>query len=151
MRSDSSPKLASDEVIRRLQETLLGAVLMGRPLPGSNQPTSFPDFSFIERQPVVYLAEENLSGAISVEGLPKPLRILPRDELLKEARAHGDLTYLYFHPPVEEGGALRFTLEAKIIPQNPEHHALGLSGLQVKFHQADGRWETTSDHGYFAT
>jgi len=143
--------MQSNEVIRQLQETLLSAVLMREALPGSDQPLNFPDFSFIERQPAIYLANENLAGQISIEGLQKPLRILSRDDLQQEARMHGDLTYLYFHPPVKENGAVRLTLEAKIIPQNPEHYALGLSGMQITFHEVDGRWEAIGDQSSFAT
>jgi len=47
--------MQSNEVIKQLQETLLTAVVMRKPLPGSDQsPLNFPDFAFIERQPVIY-------------------------------------------------------------------------------------------------
>jgi hypothetical protein len=142
----------STEVIKQLQETLLTAVLMHKPLPGSDQPLNFPDFSFIERQPVIYVVNENLAGPISIEGLPKPLHILSRDDLQQEARKHGDLTYFYFHPLAKENSAVRLTLEAKLIPQNPEHYALGLGGIQVTFHEVDGRWEALGDdQSSFAT
>lgn len=143
--------LPSNEVIKHLQEMLLNGVLMGRSLPGSGQPISFPDSSLIQSQPTIFLRDENLAGPLSIDGLAKPIRILSLEDLQQEARRHGDLTYLCFHPPLKENDAIRLTLEAKIIPKDPTHYALGLGGIQVVFHEVEGRWEAMGDQSQFAT
>jgi len=142
--------LPSDEVLRHLQETLLKAVLLSQALPGLNQPIIFPDLSFILRQPIIILVDENLAGRVTIEQPPKPFRIMSRENLLLEARTKGDITYLCFRPPEGEDKSVKLTLEAKIAPRDPAQLTLGLSGIQVKFQEVAGQWEAIEEPTFFA-
>jgi len=130
---------------------LLRSVLSREALPGSRQPVEMPDLSFVLRQSPVLLSNENLASSVSLEGLPVPVRVLSQEEIVEEARERGDTAYLRFQPAQEEGDAVRLTLEARILPQDPGSLALGLSGVQVRFQQADGQWETADEPSFFAT
>lgn len=141
----------SDEALGQLQETLLRAVLSRDFLPGGRQLVEMPDLSFVLRQPTVLLSNENLARSLLLEELPVPIRIISPEGIVEEARASGDIAYLRFQPAQEEGEAVRLTLEARIVPQDPGLHALGLSGVQVVFRQVDGRWETVDEPRFFAT
>ena len=131
----------SDEVLRHLQELILKAVLTGQPLPHSARPLNFPDISYIMGHSSIYLSNENLFGTTSIEGLPKPLRILSPEELSQEAREQGDLAYLLFRPPEKEDNSVRLTLEGRIAPRDPQQRMLGLSGVQVRFREDGGEWK----------
>jgi hypothetical protein len=136
-----TPSLPSDEALRHLQEQMLKAVITRQPLPNSSRPLNFPDLSFIMAHPNIYLSNENLFGSISVEGLPKPLRILSPEELSQEARAQGDIAYLLFRPPDKESHSVRLTLEGRIAPRDPQQRVLGLSGVQMTFRQDGDQWK----------
>jgi len=148
--TDIAPELP-DEALGHLQETLLRAVLSRESLPGGGQPVDLPDLPFVLRQPAVFLSNENLAGSLSLEALPVPVHILSQEDMVEEARESGDRAYLHFQRTQEEGDAVRVTLEAKIIPQDPGQHALGLSGVQVKFRKVDGQWVTVEDPRFLAT
>jgi hypothetical protein len=148
--TDSGSKLP-DEVLGHLQETLLRSVLSREALPGGTRPVEMPDLSFVLRQSTVLLSNDNLASSVSLEALPVPARVLSLEDIVKEAQERGDVAYLRFQPALEEGNAIRVTLEAKIIPQDARQHALGLSGVQVKFANADGRWMTVDEPRFFAT
>jgi hypothetical protein len=148
--TESGSKL-SDEVLGHLQETLLRSVLSREALPGGRRPVEMPDLSFVLRQSTVLLSNENLASSVSLEGLPVPVRVLSQEEIVEEARERGDTAYLRLQPAQEEGDAVRVTLEARIVPQDPGSLALGLSGVQVRFQQADGQWETVDEPRFFAT
>jgi len=142
--------VAEDDVVRRLQEMLLSAVLLRRPMPGSDRPLVLPDLEFVLRQGSVILTNENLSGRLSVEGLPKPLQILSPAEVRAKAEGEGDLAYVRFRPPSREDTVIRITLEARIAPRDPERVVLGLSGVQVDFQEVDGEWEVAGEPAFFA-
>jgi hypothetical protein len=143
--------LPSDEVLRQLQETLLKAVLLSQPLPGSSQPIVFPDLSFIQHQPTIIVLDENLAGPMLIEEVPTPIRRLRRETLRQEASTQGDITYLSFRPSTLEGNAVQLTLEAKIAPRNLKQRVLGLSGIQAKFEEFEGHWEVVDEPIFFAT
>jgi hypothetical protein len=140
-----------DEVIGRLQEALLKAILSGQPLPGSAQPMVLPDSSFILSQPTVFLIDENLAESISLEELSLPIRIVSLEALRETARAQGNVAYLRFQPAEKENNTIRLTLEARIAPEDPGQHILGLSGVQVKFHEISGQWKVIEAPSYFAS
>jgi hypothetical protein len=148
--TDIGSKL-SDEALGHLQETLLRAVLSRELLPGGRQAVELPDLSFVLRQPVVLLSNENLARSASLEGLPIPVHVLSQEEMVEEARQHGDIAYLHFQPAQQEDDAVGVTLETKIIPQDAGQHALGLSGVQVWFRQVNARWEAIDEPRFFAT
>ena len=110
-----------------------------------------PDLSFVLRQPTVLLSNENLARSLSLGELPVPLRIISPEDIAEEARASGDIVYLRFQPAHEENATVRMTLQARIVPQDPGVHALGLSGVQVRFRQAEGRWEAVDEPIFFAS
>lgn len=143
--------MLSNDVLRHLQKTLLKVVLLSQGLTGGNQIIKFPDLSFIQRQSTVILIDENLAHPFSIEELPTPIRILSREVILQEARKQGDIVYLRFQPTEREGNAVRLTLEAKIAFRDPDQRPLGLSGIQVKFHEFAGQWEITEEPIFFAT
>ena len=140
----------TDDTLRQLQAALLKAVLRGEPLPGGDQPVTLPDLAFVLRQPAVFLSDENLAGPISVEGAPRPVRVLSPEELAEEARGQGDVAYLRFGSAEREGDEVRLTLEARIASGDPQRRALGLSGLQVRFRREGDRWEVAADPASFA-
>ena len=142
MAESESESLPKDSVIASLQKTLLKAALLGETLPGGSRPLRLSDLDFILRHEHIYLSDENLAGDISVEGLPKPLRVMSREELQKQAEAEGDLAYLHFRPAEAVGGGVRLTLEGKLAASA---QPLGLSSVQVKFRDAGGHWESFDD------
>jgi len=150
MSSDQSQTLLSDDVLNQLQVILLRAVLLSQRLPGGDQPIMFPDLSFVLNQTAVILSDDNLVGSVSVAELLKPVRILSRETIEQEAHIHGDLTYLQFRPPELEDNDVWLTLEARIVPQDPDRRALGLSAIRVKFQEVAGRWEVADEPIFFA-
>ena len=145
--SSSQP---SNEMLRQIQETLLQAVLLSQPLPGNNEPLAFPDLPFILRQPAVIVLDENLMGPISVADLTNPVRFLSLEAIRKEAHTQGDITYLHFQPPVQEGDEVVITLEAQIAPHNPSQQTLGLSSVRIKFKQINDQWVAVEPPTFFA-
>jgi phage tail tube protein FII len=142
MSSEDAKSLPPDEVLHHLQETLLRAALTQQPLPHNERPLNFPDLAFILRHPNIFLSGENLFGAIVVEGLPKPLRILSTEELAQEAVREGDIAYLRFQPPQATGErSISLTLEGRIATQDTQQRVMGLSGVQVKFTEDGGEWK----------
>jgi ribosomal protein L21E len=137
-------KLLSDEALANLQRSLLGAVLHGRPLPGASRAPAFADRAFLQGRPTIALLDENLAPELSIDD-PRPLRRLSREELLEEARREGDVPYLRFSAPERVGDAVRLTLEASIVPADPEKQVLGLSGLQAAFRETDGEWRVEGE------
>lgn len=133
-----------------LQELLLRAVLLGQVLPGLDSPVNLPDLDFIVREPAIFVAEENLAGRLSAEGLGKPLRILAEAELKNRAQQRGDTAYLRFAEPVVEDGRVRVTMAAHIAPQDPERQVLGLSSVGVLFGQSEDGWEVLEGPLYTA-
>jgi hypothetical protein len=140
-----------NETLRHLQETLLEAVLLNQRLPGGEQPVLLPDLPWVLRQSTVILIDENLAESISAERLPMPISVLPLEALKEEARTRGDVAYLRFQPAEIQGDTVRLTLQAGIVPEDPNRRALGLSGLQVQFQEGADRWEVTSEPVFFAT
>jgi hypothetical protein len=144
LKARDSQSLPSNEILRRLQEALLRALLLGVPLPGSERPVRFPDLPFILRQPYVLLVDDNLAGPISIDEWPHPIRILPRETLMQEARTKGELTYLQFKLPVVREDAIELTLEARLAPHFRQG-ALGLSSIHAKFRNIAGEWQVAGD------
>ena len=125
--------------LARAQQALLTSALTGEALPGGG-PIRFADTAFVLRHESIYLVDENVSPGVSGRGLPKPLKILSRSELAREAGAQGDLAYLHFQPPrAEADGSVWLTLEGKIASGDKDAHPMGLSSVQVKFLVVDGR------------
>ena len=141
---------AGDEVLQGLQKTLLAAVLGRRPLPGMGRALVLPDLDFVLREESVVLADENLAGVLSPEGLPKPLRILSPEDIREEAASRGDVVYLRFQPVERDDDLVRLTLEARIAVGDRERAALGLSGVQVRFRPVGDEWEAVGDPAFFA-
>lgn len=138
------------EFVREAQEALLAATLLGRPLPGSDRPLTLPDIEFVHKQPSFILVDENLAPGIKLEGLPKPLEILPADELHAKAHREGDLTYIRFQPAEVGDDLIRLTLELRIAARDPERQPLGLSGVRVSLRRTDGDWQLAEEPALFA-
>jgi hypothetical protein len=86
---------------------------------------------------------------LSTEALPKPVQIVSADELRARA-AERDVAYLRFQPAEREDGTVRLTLEARLASRDPGRPTLGLSGIQVRFHEIAGRWEAAGEPVLFA-
>jgi hypothetical protein len=129
----------------------LKAVLLRRALPGLDERVIFPDLCFILRQPTVVLLDENLAGRVTMEEPPGPVRVRSREDLVREARARGDIMYLAFRPAQREDKSVTLTLEARIAPKDAAQLTSGLSGVQVKFEEVGGQWEATEEPVFFAT
>jgi hypothetical protein len=145
-----SQETLSDDVIRRLQESLMRAVLLGQCLPGSDQPVKFPDITFISRQTSVVVADENLAGPISIGELSIPIRVLSREALMQEARVQGDVFFFQFRPPEIEDNEIQLALELRIAAKDPSHRPLGLSGIIARFRNLAGKWEIVDEPTFFA-
>lgn len=142
-KQESTP---SDRELARLQELLLKAVLLDEPPPGGAGLPRLADLSFILRHTHVFLSEENLAGKISIEGLPKPLRVVSPEELRGLAREGGDVAYLRFQPPAGEGdGEVWLTLEGRLATRDEAQGSLGLSSVQVKFRKGGDGWQSTGE------
>ncbi|MBD2068240.1 hypothetical protein H6F93_12030 [Leptolyngbya sp. FACHB-671] len=145
MSSSYVKSVMSDEVLGRLQELLLEAVLLGQELPGFDQSVQFPDLSFLLEESIVTLIDENLANSISFEEISIPVRILSQEALLEEGYEKGNVAYLRFQPPEIEDNAVRLTLEAKIYSHDSSQFALGLSGIQVTFQRISGDWQVVNE------
>jgi hypothetical protein len=141
----------SDEALAGLQRSLLEAVLLDRPLPGAGRAPAFGDRDFLLARPTIVLLDENLAGSLSLDGLPRPVRRLSRDELLEEARREGDVPHLRFSAPEPVGENVRLMLSADIASADPERHVLGLSSVLATFRAADGDWEVEGEAVSLAT
>ena len=142
--------MLSKKVLLQLQETLLKAVLLSKPLPGHTQPIRFPDLSFVMRQSIIFLVDANLSGPILIEETPRPIRILSIETLLQESQEHGNITYLQFQPPEVIDDKVRLTLEARIATSDPNQQKLGLSNIHVKFLKIGDEWKVVDEPVYSA-
>ena len=140
----------SKREIGELQKTLTKSVLTGEPLPGSTRSVVFPDAAFLDRHPSVYVDDENISGGMSLEGVPKPVRIVSRDAVAAKASSEGDWTYLHFQAPVVKGNEVQLTLQGRIAPHDPAQRTVGLSTIQVTFRKVADRWELVGDPVYSA-
>ena len=125
-------------------------MLLSQSLPGYSQPISFPDLSFVLGHSEIFLVDEHLSGPMSIEGSPKPIRILSNEALLAEAQRHGDISYLRFQPPEVNGDTVRVTLEARIAPSDPNKGILGLSSIHVSFSRVADAWKVADGPVYSA-
>ncbi len=133
--------VVADEVLADLQRSLLEGVLLDRPLPGADRAPAFGDRAFFFGRATIALLDENLAGGLPLDGLPLPVRVVAREELLEEARREGDVPYLRFPPPEKIADAVRLRLEATIATADPHRQVLGLSSLQATFRKRDGGWE----------
>ena len=137
-------------VLLEFQELLLRAVLLGQLLPGQTEPVRLPDLSFVLREPVIYLLDEHLAGSVTLSDLAKPLRTLTVEEVTTLARRQGDIPYLHFLAPEATEDEVRLTLVARIVAQDPNKRALGLSGVQVTFVHRETGWTVAADPVYSA-
>jgi hypothetical protein len=134
----------AEEALRTLQEGLLQAVLLERPLAGTERPLAFPDRAFLLRQPEIPLLDENLAPGLAVAETPRPLRIVS-PQVLSELAAGGEVAYLHFHPAAVEGDDVTLTLEARLAAPEPARPTLGLSTVRATFRRLDGGWEAAGD------
>lgn len=133
--------MASNEVLLKLQESMVKAVLLGQPLPGHDQPIRIPDLEFLTRQEFIYLADSSLASGFDLQGLPKPLKIMPAETLRQEAQQRGDIAYLQFHVNEATDTAVNLRLETRIASSDPQRGELGLSSVQVKFSKQGDEWK----------
>jgi len=145
-----APPPLPQEVLAHLQHALLAAVLSRQALPGSDRPVALPDLQFVLGGEPVALAEQNLASRSVVEGLARPVRVLRPKELQQEAERRGELAYLRFQPAEKDDDSIRLTLEARIARPDPSEPQLGLSGVQARFVEIDGRWEVAEEPAFFA-
>ena len=142
--------MAANEIILKLQESLVKAVLLGQPLPGYDQPIKLPDMEFVTRGPFIYLIDTNLAGVFDLQGLPKPLKIVSLETLREETQQRGEVTYLQFHVNEASESVIELRLEARIASSDPQRGELGLSSVQVKFSKQGDEWKATESPLYSA-
>jgi len=135
--------MASNEVLLKLQESMVKAVLSGQPLPGHDQPIRLPDLQFVTRQPFIYLLDTNLAGTLALPDLPKPLKIISPDTLRQEVQQQGEIAYLQFHINESTESVVALRLEARIASSDPNRRELGLSSIQLKFARQGDEWKAT--------
>ena len=147
--TNSTPEPGLED-LAHLQLILLGAVLGVRPLPGHDQPVTFPDLGFLEGQSEIIVDCANLAGGLEIAGLDRPLRIVEPDELRRLASDRGDLPHFRFERPEVDGDSARLVLELRMAPADPVRRPLGLSGIQVTFVRKHNRWQAEGEPAYFA-
>ena len=130
---------ASQEDLRTMQETLLRAVLLGEPLPGTSVGLAMPDLQFVTGGDSVRLLNENLHGPLSVPESPKPLQMVNRSDLSRGPEAASQGAYFRFAQSVVNENTVRITLEARM-PPNASGTELGLSNVQIEFVRSGDRW-----------
>jgi hypothetical protein len=148
---DGAKAMASNEVLLKLQESMVKAVLLGQSLPGHDQPIKLPDLEFVTRQQFIYLVDTGLATGFALQGLPKPLKIVSVDTLRQEAQQSGEIAYLQFHVNEATESAIDLRLEARIASSDPQRGELGLSSVQVKFSKQGDQWKAVDPPLYSAT
>ena len=119
-------------------------MLLGRPLPGKEQPLSFPDLGFLLRQDVIPLLDENLATGVALPASPRPLRVVSSAEVLELAREE-DVAYLAFQPAQIEDDRVTLTLAALMASASPDRRPLGLSAVRVTFRRGEAGWEVVGE------
>ena len=138
-----SARVPPKRELARIQQMVLRAALLGEPMPDGGS-VRLSDQAFILRHPEIYLLDENLAGTISIEGLPKPVRVLSRQDIRREVKAQGDVAYLTFRPPQPaDDGGVWLTLEGKLETSDSNRQSMGLSSVQVELREVNGRWSAT--------
>ena len=129
--------------VRKLQVLLLKSILTGEPLPGG-LPVTFPDIAFVKREPVLYVDDENVQGALSLSGARK----VSAEEIREKAETQGEVTYFHFDPPRVSGDEVTLTVHGKIASH--KQGTAGLSTVQVKFRKTKDGWEAVGPPTYSA-
>ncbi|PSB24694.1 hypothetical protein C7B82_26060 [Stenomitos frigidus ULC18] len=138
-------------MFRKLQELLLRSIFSGSPLPGAQQPTRFPDLAFLERQPYIAVLDDQLALPFPVEDMPKPVKVLSYDDILREAGSGVSIAFVSFHPPKWENECVALNMEVRLASDMRNGETLGLGGIQVQFHKVSGKWVVAEEASYFAT
>jgi hypothetical protein len=146
--TNQGPSPAAPE-IAALQAELLAAALGVRSLPGG-QTIRFPDAGYFEREPEIYVLNDNLAADLPVLGLPKPLRMMSHGELAAAARQRGDVAYWHFRPVVHDASGIRIGLDGRLAHGDANAPALGLSGVDVKFAKQGDQWIVSAPPTYVA-
>ena len=132
--------MASNEVLLKLQQSMVKAVLLGQPLPGHDTPVRLADLEFVMRHQFIYLIDNNLASGFDLQGLPKPLKIVSLETLRREQQGE-DVTYLQFHVNESSESVVDLRLEARIAASDPQRGELGLSSVQLKFSKQGDEWQ----------
>lgn len=140
-----------NEEFRKLQELVLRAIFSGSPLPGAQQPTRFPDLAFLERQSYIAVLDDQLALPFLVEDMPKPIKVLSYDDILREAGSGVSIAFVSFHPPKWENERVALNMEVRLASNVRSAEILGLGGIQVQFHRVSNKWVVTEEASYFAT
>lgn len=140
-----------NEEFRKLQELVLRSIFSGSPLPGAQQPTRFPDLAFLERQPYIAVLDDQLALPFPVEDMPKPVKVLSYDDILREAGSGVSIAFVSFHPPKWENERVALNMEVRLASNMRNGEILGLGGIQVQFNKVSGKWVVAEEASYFAT
>jgi hypothetical protein len=71
---DGAKAMASNEVLLKLQQSMVKAVLLGQPLPGHDTPVRLADLEFVMRHQFVYLIDNNLASGFDLQVFQNRLR-----------------------------------------------------------------------------
>ncbi len=142
--------MPTTDIVLDLQVLLLRAVLLAQPLPGQNEPVQLPDWPFFQPEPVIYLAQENLAGPLSLTDLQKPVSTVSVDEIKALAHGQDNVPFLKFLEPDVNGDEVGLTLVAMIAPKDVNNRVLGLGGVHVVFAKTAAGWEVKDSPVYSA-
>ncbi len=140
-----------NEEFRKLQALVLRSIFSGSPLPGAQQPTRFPDIAFLERQPYIAVLDDQSALPFPVEDIPKPVKVLSYDDILREAGSGASIAFVSFHPLKWENECVGLNMEVRLASNMRNGEILGLGGIQVQFHKVSGKWVVAEEASYFAT
>ncbi len=140
-----------NEVLRKLQNLLLRSIFSGSPLPGTKEPTKFPDLAFLERQPYIVVLDEQLALPFSGEDMPKPVKILSYDDIFLAASSGIAVAFVIFHPPKWQDECVWLNMEVRLASNIRSREILGLGGIKVQFHQVSSTWVVAEEASYFAS
>ncbi|HNS02809.1 MAG TPA: hypothetical protein PKM78_10565, partial [Anaerolineae bacterium] len=129
---------------------MLEALLTSSPLPGHSRLLNLADLSSVLGQPDVVVSSDNLGGPLPVAGVTRPIYILSEEDSLQRAKNQGDFSYLHFQPPQTVQDGVLLTLQIRIAQGDPLRPTLGLSGIQVTFHQVGTGWQAAEQIAEFA-
>lgn len=130
---------ASREELRKMQESLLKAILLGQPLQGTMNSVTMPDLHFVTAGGSILLLDENLHGPISIASAERPLQVVGRSMLPAPAGPTGHSAFLRFAPSEVGANSVRMTLEARMLP-SATGTDLGLSNVQIEFTKVGNEW-----------
>ncbi|MBC7887823.1 MAG: hypothetical protein H7Z13_08025 [Ferruginibacter sp.] len=125
--------------LTQLKEEVLRAVLNDGSLPGTSQRLTFPDLPFALTQPVVYLVDEDIKNAISIEKINKSVQVVSEDFLHQDTAKPGKSIFFQFETTEQDRDHLLLSLHTKVFSP-ADQRTQNLSSMQMNFQKVGTGW-----------